>query len=95
MRWSGCAVCWFGLAHSRDSASRDLRQLDSAFRKSTWLYPSERGREENRKRETKGPSDVIETELFGKCVTNDPRLDLYESRVRFCVISLDTILDAF
>lgn len=95
MRWSGCAICWLGLARFGDSTPRDLQQLDSAFRKPTWLYTSERGREENGKRETKGPSDVIEAEPFGECVTNDPRLDLRESRVRFCTLSLHTIFDTF
>lgn len=67
MRWSGCAICWFGLARSGDAASRDLRQLDSAFRKPTWLYPSERGKERKQKERDEGSSNVIEAEPFGEC----------------------------
>lgn len=51
VRWSGCAMCRLRLGIGRPGVSlpRDLRQSDSALRKPTRLYPSDRAREEGGK----------------------------------------------
>lgn len=95
VRWSGCAICWFGLAllvlEVLGSAPRDLWQLDSAFRKPTQLYPSERAKSEamGARERKKGPSDVIETEALGECVTNGPRRLDPQNRIRFLALYVE------
>lgn len=82
-------LVWSGLARSGGSAPRDLWQPDSAFRKPTQLYPSERAKTRGKERErerTKGPSDVIETEALGECVTNGLRRLDPQNRIHFCTI---------
>lgn len=88
VRWSGCAICWLGSARFGDSIPRDLRQLARSANQRSYICPV-RGREENRNRDRRRDQATLSrSKPFGECVTNDPRLDLRESRVRFCTLSL-------